>query len=156
MEYKTINVDLTNNQKSKIKLSFKQNKPVIIQFKIDQLKSGNDKIYLTNRQYNKLEKHKKSNTGMRIEFSLNQLKYMKNGGLLKEILDFGDSIPIVKNITPYIRKASPIVKKDIIPIVRNILDWLDKELKDISGNGLDEKTLKYVKENLESKKILHH
>lgn len=33
---------------------------------------------------------------MRIEFSLNQSKYMKNGILLKEILDFEDSIPIAK------------------------------------------------------------
>lgn len=156
MEYKSVNVNLNEYQKSKIKSSFKNKKSVIIQFKIDQLKNGNDKIFLTNRQYNKLEKHKKDNTGMRIEFTYNQLKFMINGGLLKDVLDYVEDIPVVKKVVPYIRKAAPIVKNDVIPIVRNILDWLDKELKDVSGSGLDEKTLKYVKENLKNKKNFMH
>lgn len=156
MEYKSVNINLTEHQKSKLKSAFKNNKSITIQFSIDQLKSGKDQIFLTNRQYNKLEKHKKNNKGLRIDFSLNQLKYMKNGGLLKDILDFADNLPIVKNITPYVRKASPIIKNDVIPIVRNILDWLDKELKDVSGSGLDEKTLKYVRENLKDKKNFIH
>lgn len=57
MEYTTNNVYLTNNQKIKIKSSFRQNKSVIIQLKFDKLKSGNNKIFLRNGQYNKLEKH---------------------------------------------------------------------------------------------------
>lgn len=156
MEFKSYNVNLSDNQKSKIKSAFRNKQSVIIQFTIDQLQSGNDKILLTNRQYNKLEKHKKNVKGLRIEFSLNQLKEMKNGGLLKDLLDFGENIPLVKSIIPYARKAAPIVKNDIIPIVKTILDWLDQELKDVSGSGLDEKTLKYVHNNLKSKKILNH
>ncbi|MBS0032563.1 MAG: hypothetical protein KFE23_00355 [Candidatus Baumannia cicadellinicola] len=79
------------------------------------------------------------------------MKELKNGGLLKDLLDFGENIPVVKNVVPYVRKAAPIVKKDVIPIVRNILNWLDKELEDVTGSGLDEKTLNYVKSNIEKK-----
>lgn len=34
-------------------------------------------------------------------------------------------------LTSYGRKVTPIVKKGVIPIVRNTLDWLGKELSDI-------------------------
>lgn len=141
-------VNFSENQKDKIKSAFKKKVPVKIQFNVDQLKNGNDEIFLTQRQYNKLEKHKKNNKGIRIEFSYSQLKELKNGGkLLKDLLDFGEDIPVVNKVVPYVRKAAPIVKKDVIPIVRNILNWLEKELEDVSGSGLDEKTLNYVKSN---------
>lgn len=144
-----VKVNFSKNQKDKIKSAFKKKVPVSIQFKIDQLSNGNDDIILTKRQYNKLEKHKKNNKGIRIEFSYNQLKELKNGGkLLKDLLDFGEDIPVVKNVVPYVRKAAPIVKKDVIPIVRNILNWLDKELEDVVGSGLDEKTLNHVKSHI--------
>ena len=103
---------------------------------------------LTKRQFNKLEKHKKLNKGLRIELS------HMSGGLLKDILELAEDLPVVNKVVPYVRKASPIVKKDIIPIVRNILDWLDKELSDVTGSGLDVNTLKYVRKNL--KKNFNH
>ena len=31
---------------------------------------------------------------------------------------------------------------------RNILDWLDKELADVKGSGIDLNTSKYVQDNL--------
>ena len=139
-------VNLTNNQRSKIKLAFKKKVSVNIQFKIDQFnENGNDVLFLTKRQSNKLEKHKKLNKGFRIEFSYKQIE--KSGGLLEDLLNFAENIPVVDNLVPYVRKAVPIAKKDIIPIVRNILDWLDNELNEVNGSGLDIKTLKYVKKN---------
>lgn len=149
------NINLTDNQKSKIKLAFKNKRSVIIQFNIDQFnENGKDIILLSKRQINKLNKHKKLNKGLRFEFSYNQLKEIKNGGLLKEILDFADNIPIVKNYTPNVRKGAKVVKESIIPKFRNFVDWLDHELKNVEGSGLDKKTLKYMKQNY--KKILNH
>jgi len=145
-----VNVNLKDNQKSKLKLALKNKSSVIIQFSINQFKDGKDVILLTKRQFSKVEKHKKLNKGLRIEFSYKQI----SGGLLNDILNFAENIPVVDKVIPYVRKASPIVKKDIIPIVRNILDWLDKELSEVKGSGLDFKTLKYVRKNL--KKNLKH
>lgn len=147
-----VKVNLSDNQKSKIKSAFNKQSSVTIQFKNDQLKNGNDTLILTQRQLNKFNKHLKNNTGIRIVLSYDQLKEIKNGGLLKEILDFGENIPVVNSVVPYVKKAAPVVKKDIIPIVRNILDWLDKELSNVSGSGLDERTITYIKDNF--KKIL--
>lgn len=147
MEQKSVKVNFTNNQKDKIKLAFKKKTPVIIQFSIDQLKNGKDEIFLTNRQYNKLEKHKKNNTGLRLEFSYNQLKSIKDGGLLKEILDAADYIPVINKLTPKVRKGAKYVKENINPKIKGFIEWLDNELANVEGNGLDEKTLKHIKNN---------
>lgn len=143
-----VKVNLKSSQLLKLKNAIKNKKSVIIQFSIDQFIDGKDTILLTKRQFNKLEKHKKLNKGLRIELS------HMSGGLLKDILELAEDLPVVNKVVPYVRKASPIVKKDIIPIVRNILDWLDKELSDVTGSGLDVNTLKYVRKNL--KKNFNH
>ena len=150
-----VNVKLTDYQKSKIKSAFKKNNNVNIQFDIYQFKSdGNDVLLLTKRQFNKLKKHLKANTGLRLEFSFNQLKQIKNGGLLKEILDVADYIPIVNQFTPKVRKGAKYVKENISPKIRNFIDWLDNELSNVQGSGLDEKTIKYIKQNY--KKNFNH
>ena len=41
---------------------------------------------------------------------------------------------------------------DIIPVVRKVLDGLDKSIADEKGFYLDLKTLKYIKDNLEKMK----
>jgi len=115
-----VKVNLKSSQLLKLKNAIKNKKPVIVQFSIDQFIDGKDTILLNKRQFNKLEKHKKLNKGLRIELS------HMSGGLLKDILELAEDLPVVNKVVPYVRKASPIVKKDIIPIVRNILDWLDK------------------------------
>lgn len=144
-----VNVNLTNYQKSKIKSAFKKHSSVTIQFEIIQFKDdGIDVLLLTKRQYNKLQKHKKIRAGLRLEFSYNQLKQIKDGGLLKEILEVADHIPIVKNYTTNVRKGAKVVKESVIPKFRNFVDWLDHELSNVQGSGLDENTLKYIKKNL--------
>lgn len=151
MEQKSVRVNFSDNQKKKLKSAFKKKTPVSIQFSIDQLNNGKDEIFLTNRQYNKLEKHMKNNTGIRLEFSYNQLRNIKDGGLLKEILDVAEYIPVVNQLTPKVRKGAKYVKENISPKLRGFIDWLDNELSNIQGSGLDEKTLKYVKKNLQTK-----
>ena len=150
-----VNVKLTDYQKSKIKSAFKKNNNVNIQFDINQFKNGGDDVLLlTKRQINKLEKHKKSNAGLRLELSFNQLKQIKNGGLLKEILDVADYVPIVNQFTPKVRKGAKYVKENISPKIRSFIDWLDNELSNVQGSGLDEKTIKYIKTNY--KKNFNH
>lgn len=147
-----VNVNLSNYQISKIKSAFKKNISVTLQFEINQFKNdGKNSLLLTKRQINKLEKHRKSNTGFRLEFSNNQLKEIKNGGLLKEILDVAEHIPIVKNYTGDARKVAKVVKEKVIPKFRNLVDWLDHELSNVEGSGLDENTLKYMKRNFKKK-----
>lgn len=149
-----VKVKLSDYQKSKFKYAFKNKASVIIQFKNDQLNKGNDTIILTKKQFNKFNKHLKNNTGLRIEFSYNQLKEFKDGGLLKEILDVAEHIPIVKNYTPNVRKGAKVIKESVIPKFRNLIDWIDHELSNVQGSGLDKNTLKYIKKNL--KKNLNH
>lgn len=143
-----VNVNLTDYQKSKIKSAFKKNKDLTIQFEINQFENGNDVLLLTKRQFNKLQKHKKFNAGLRLEFSFNQLKQIKDGGLLNEILNVADYIPVVNNLTPKVRKGAKVVKENVIPKFREFIDWLDQELANVQGSGLDEKTLKYVKKKI--------
>ena len=148
MEYKPVAITLSDNQKAKLKSAFRGKSGGTIQFSLDQLKNGKDKIFLMNRQNNKLKKHKKDGTGVRIEFSCNQLKKTHKRGLLNDLLNFGEEIPVMKRIVPYARKAAPIIKEDVIPITKNLLDWVDKELAHAKGSGLDLNTLSYIKNNL--------
>lgn len=50
-------------------------------------------------------------------------------------------MPVFKNIIHCVEKASSTIKNGVIQIIKNILDWLDIELKEVSGSGLDEKRL---------------
>lgn len=150
-----VNVNLTDYQKSKIKSAFKKNNNVSIQFEINQFTTnGKDILLLTKRQQNKLQKHKKLNTGLRFEFSYIQLKQIKDGGLLNEILNVSDYIPGINSLTPKVRKGAKIVKENVIPKFRSFIDWLDHELANVQGSGLDENTLNYIKTNF--KKNLNH
>ena len=51
-------ITLSDNQKDKLKLAFRGKSEVTIQFPLDQLKDGKNRILLTNRQNNNLEKQK--------------------------------------------------------------------------------------------------
>lgn len=46
--------------------------------------------------------------------SLLSLFELLTGGLLKDSLDFGENISVVKEVIPYVKKAAPIVKKNIL------------------------------------------
>lgn len=141
-------MSLTNYQKSKIKSAFNKNKDLTLQFDINQFSNGNDVLLLTKKQFKKIEKHKKLNTGLRLEFSYNQLKQIKDGGLLNEILNVADYIPGINSLTPKVRRGAKVVKDNVIPKFRDFINWLDQELANVKGSGLDEKTLKYVKKKI--------
>ena len=149
MDYKTVNVDITNNQKDKIKTHFKKKSSVSLQLKHSQILNGNDKILLNNRQYKKLEKCKKNNKGIRISLSYKQLQDILKGGFLNEILEFVENnVPYAKKVTPIIRNTiAPVIKENLVPWLK---EWIDKELDKVikTGSGLDENTVNTIKNHL--------
>ena len=66
MGYKALKITLSDDQKAKLKSTFRNKSGVTIQFPLDQFEDGKDKILLTSRQHNKLGKHNKDDRGFRI------------------------------------------------------------------------------------------
>lgn len=137
---------LSDGQKKKLIMAFKKRNPAVIGLASDQMKGGKDGILLTDEQNKMVKKALKNAKGLRLNISYDQLVKSKEGGLLKEILNFGEYIPIVNNLVPYVRKGASFVNSKMSKI-RSALDWLEKELKDVSGSGIHIKKLRSLLPN---------
>ena len=85
--YQKVNVNITDNQKQKIKDSVSAKCAITsIKFRKTDL-DGDHVLFLTDSQYKKFEKAKKQNRGITIKMSIKQLRYnRKEGGFLGLIL----------------------------------------------------------------------
>ena len=84
-KYKIYKLDISDNQKEKIKLALKNNEGVTIRIE----KNGDDAIALTQSQVDKINKAFQNNKSTNIKLSKTQLQYNKNkieGGFLGSFL----------------------------------------------------------------------
>lgn len=132
-------VRLSEGQKHKLRIAFKKRRSAMIGLTKESILSGSDRILLTPYQHKALNKAIKYKRGIRLLISYDQLLKNKEGGLLKEMLEFVETtIPGGK------RFISPLVKKQIAPMLKEqFLPWLkkliDSELDtviDTKGAGL--------------------
>lgn len=131
-------INLSERQKNKLRIAFKKQKSATIGLSNDQLQ-GEDFILLTDEQHKAILKAQKNNKGLRFTITYDQLQKSKEGGFLKEILNFvEDKLPfgLGKNV------VKPLVKNKVAPLLKNkFIPWL-KELIDgeldevIEGSGL--------------------
>lgn len=117
-------IRLSPRQKSKLRVAFKKRRTVVIGLGREDLSGagggGGEHVLLTELQHRSVNRAVKNNTGLRLVMSYDQLVKNKEGGLLKQMLDFVEtSVPGGK------RFISPLVKNDIAPMLKNhFLPWL--------------------------------
>ena len=140
------NLNLSDGQKTKLRIAFKKRKSAIIGLTNDQLK-GKDSILLNDEQHKAVLKAIKNHKGLRLNIGYDQLLRSKEGGLLNEILEFiENSVPFAKKVTPLVRKKiAPAIKEYVVPWLK---DWINKELDNVMGAGLDRKTLDHIRVHL--------
>lgn len=135
-------IRLSDGQKRKMKTAYKKRRTVVIGLSHENISGGgSDHIMLTEQQHKAVSKAVKNKTGIRLALSYDQLMKNKEGGLLKEMMNFiEDDVPGGK------RFISPLVRKNIAPLLRErfipwLKDLIDNELdsiitKDPKGSGL--------------------
>lgn len=141
---KSRRVSLSDNQKRKLRVAYRRRKPTVVGLSYKQLTGGGgggDVVLLTNDQYRLTSKAIEKRKGVRLVLDYNQLVQNKNGGLLKEILDFvEETVPGGKSIiSPLVRRQlGPLLKNKFLPWVKQLLDdELDTIIqKDPKGSGL--------------------
>ncbi len=153
-------LNLSDGQKTKLRIAFKKRRSAIIGLTSDQITSGKDSILFTDEQHKDILKARKNQKGLRLNISYDQLLKSKEGGLLNEILEFiENSVPLAKYATPVVRnKVAPAIKEYIVPWLK---DWINKELDNVikKGSGLDQNTVHQIRNHLTSaaiKKNLNH
>ena len=132
-QYKSVNVNLSENQIKKIQQAINANcSATSIKLGADDL-DGNHTIFLTNGQYNKLQNAKNQGKGLTIRMSSRQLKYnTKAGGFI------GALLPMLGTVA---RAAAPalmgLAKKAIPHLATGALSGLASTgVSKLFGNGL--------------------
>ena len=133
-QYKSVNVNLTENQIQKLRQSINAN------CSATSLKLGNDDLdgdhtlFLTNAQYNKLQNAKNRGKGLTIRMSSRQLKHnvKTEGGFL------GALLPVLAGVGRAVAPALLGVAKKAIPaLATGALSGLASTgISKIFGNGL--------------------
>lgn len=115
-------IRLSEGQKRKLRIAYKKRRTTVIGLKNENTSSGGDLILLTDAQHKAVGKAVRNKTGIRLVMSYDQLLKNKEGGLLKEMLEFVETtVPGGK------RFISPLVKKQIAPLLKEqFLPWLKK------------------------------
>lgn len=150
------NIRLSDGQKRKLRCAYKRQKTIVIGLQNSQLSKGNDKILLTHEQHRAVTKAIQKNAGVRLRISYDQLLRNKNGGLLKEVMQFIETdVPGGKRfISPLVRKQiAPLLRNRFIPWVKELIDGeLDSLIKnDPTGSGLKRHINKKLSELLVKK-----
>ena len=96
--YRKYNVNLTEEQKEKLRKYFQKRAPMTLRLSHNQF-SGGDELLLTNTQIRKIEKSKIDGTGTDIKISTAQMRKQSGGNLFSALL------PLVRTALPQILKT---------------------------------------------------
>lgn len=137
----THKIILSEGQKRKLRIAYKKRRTTVIGLTNKNISSGHgDNILLNDVQNKAIKKSIKNKTGLRLIMSYDQLIKNKEGGLLKEMLEFVESsVPGGKRfISPLVRKKiAPILKDEFLPWLKKLIDnELDTIIIDPKGAGL--------------------
>ena len=133
-QYKSVNVNLTENQIQKLRQSINANcSATSLKLSNDDL-DGDHTLFLTNAQYNKLQNAKNRGKGLTIRMSSRQLKHnvKTEGGFL------GALLPVLAGVGRAVAPALLGVAKKAIPaLATGALSGLASTgVSKIFGNGL--------------------
>ena len=133
-QYKSVNVNLTENQVQKLRQSINANcSATSLKLGNDDL-DGNHTLFLTNAQYNKLQNAKNRGKGLTIRMSSRQLKHnvKTEGGFL------GALLPVLAGVGRAVAPAvMGLAKKAIPALATGALSGLASTgVSKIFGNGL--------------------
>lgn len=134
-------IRLSDGQKRKLRAAYKRRKSTVVGLNNDSISSSDgDGILLTTDQHRAVTRAVKNKTGVRLALSFDQLLKNKEGGLLKEMLDFVETaVPGGKRfISPLVKKQiAPILKEQFLPWLKKLIDdELDTIITDAKGDGL--------------------
>lgn len=136
----THKIILSEGQKRKLRIAYKKRRTTVIGLTNKNISSGHgDNILLNDVQNKAIKKSIKNKTGLRLIMSYDQLIKNKEGGLLKEMLEFVESsVPGGKRfISPLVRKQiAPILKDEFLPWLKKLIDNELDTIIDPKGAGL--------------------
>lgn len=148
-------VRLSTGQKHKLRIAFKKRRTAVIGLTKENISSGGDEILLTPAQHRALNRAVKNKRGIRLVMSYDQLLKNKEGGLLKEMLEFVETtIPGGRRfISPLVKKQlAPMLKEQFLPWLKKLIDSELDTVIDPKGAGLKRCINKKLNDLLEANK----
>jgi len=132
-------IRLSEGQKRKLRTAYKKRRTAVIGLTRENVLRGGDNILLTPKQHLAVNKAVKNQKGLRLVMSYDQLLKNKEGGLLKEMLEFVETtVPGGKRfVSPLVRhQIAPMLKEQFLPWLKKLIDNELDTIIEPKGAGL--------------------